>query len=149
MGELAKRVRGKYPSAYADMSDQQLEAAVLAKYPEYKDLAGTPAPQAQPEFRPGFAEGVSGAAGMPSAARTQKADCIGRWASDLRECKGARLLLADEAAGVALRMASRQRHRSLTIRTGKTVEEDAADELQRQATGRPTRQPPESMRLWA
>jgi len=37
--ELARRVREKYPGAYDDMSDEDLEAAVLAKYPQYEDLA--------------------------------------------------------------------------------------------------------------
>jgi hypothetical protein len=39
MGQLAKLLRDKYPGTYDDMSDDELEKAVLAKYPEYKDLA--------------------------------------------------------------------------------------------------------------
>jgi hypothetical protein len=69
MGELATRVRAKFPGSYDDMNDQQLEAAVLAKHPEYQDLAG-PSQNSTPtltnQFRPSFAEGVSGGAGMPS-----------------------------------------------------------------------------------
>lgn len=39
---LAQRVRAKYPNAYADLSDEQLEAAVLAKYPGvYDDIPRT------------------------------------------------------------------------------------------------------------
>ena len=32
-------MRAKYPGAYDDLSDWQLEQKVVAKYPEYKDLA--------------------------------------------------------------------------------------------------------------
>lgn len=44
MGDLANKVRAKYPGAYNDMNDQQLEAAVIAKYPQYKDLAAPSQP---------------------------------------------------------------------------------------------------------
>lgn len=37
--ELVKKVRAAYPDAYVDMSDAELERAVLAKYPQYVDLA--------------------------------------------------------------------------------------------------------------
>lgn len=36
---LAKSIRQKYPGQYDDMNDADLEKAVLAKYPEYADLA--------------------------------------------------------------------------------------------------------------
>jgi hypothetical protein len=36
---LVEKVRAKYGDAYADLSDDALEAAVLAKYPSYADLA--------------------------------------------------------------------------------------------------------------
>lgn len=39
---IAQRVRAKYPGVYDDLNDQQLESAVLAKHPEYKDLPRTP-----------------------------------------------------------------------------------------------------------
>lgn len=39
-GPLAKLIRQKYPGQYDDLSDADLEKMVLAKYPEYKDLAG-------------------------------------------------------------------------------------------------------------
>jgi hypothetical protein len=39
MPKLAAMVRQKYPGAYDDMDDATLERAVLAKYPEYRDLA--------------------------------------------------------------------------------------------------------------
>ena len=42
--ELVQKVRAKYPDAYTDLSDEQLEAAVLAKHPEYRDLATPAAP---------------------------------------------------------------------------------------------------------
>jgi hypothetical protein len=39
-GQLAALIRSKHPGAYDDMDDATLETSVLAKYPEYKDLAG-------------------------------------------------------------------------------------------------------------
>ncbi len=42
MAELAKKIRAKYPGHYDDMSDDDLETAVLSKHPEYKDLTTTP-----------------------------------------------------------------------------------------------------------
>lgn len=43
MGELARRIRAKYPDAYKSLSDDALEMAVLEKYgdsePKYKELA--------------------------------------------------------------------------------------------------------------
>ena len=44
MSQLSAKVRAKYPGAYDDLSDADLEAKVLAKYPEYKDLAEAPSP---------------------------------------------------------------------------------------------------------
>lgn len=41
--ELATRIRAKFPGAYDDMDDATLEKNVLAKHPEYQDLA-TPKP---------------------------------------------------------------------------------------------------------
>lgn len=38
---LAQLVRSKYPNAYNDMNDRDLEKAVLAKHPEYSDLPRT------------------------------------------------------------------------------------------------------------
>lgn len=43
MPSLAEKVRQQYPGAYNDMSDFALEKAVLAKHPDYQDLA-TPTP---------------------------------------------------------------------------------------------------------
>lgn len=39
---LAQAIRAKYPGAYDDMSDAELERAVLAKYPQYADFPKTP-----------------------------------------------------------------------------------------------------------
>jgi hypothetical protein len=39
MGQLAQQVRAKYPGAYDDLDDATLEAQILAKHPEYADLA--------------------------------------------------------------------------------------------------------------
>lgn len=49
MSELAKRIRAKFPGAYDDLDDAALEKAVLAKHPEYADLA-------QPEEPPSVAD---------------------------------------------------------------------------------------------
>lgn len=38
---LAQLIRSKYPGAYQDLSDTQLEQSVLAKHPEYSDLPRT------------------------------------------------------------------------------------------------------------
>ena len=47
---LAQRLRAKYPGAYDDMTDQQLESAVTAKYPGvYDDIPRTGASAPQPE----------------------------------------------------------------------------------------------------
>lgn len=40
---LAQTVRAKYPGAYNDMTDQQLETSILAKYPQYGDFPRTKA----------------------------------------------------------------------------------------------------------
>lgn len=46
-GPLARMVRAKYPGAYDDMTDEQLEQAVTAKYPGvYDDLLEAPKPPA-------------------------------------------------------------------------------------------------------
>lgn len=43
MGQLAALVRAKYPDAYSDMSDDELESAVRAKYPGvYDDVVSEP-----------------------------------------------------------------------------------------------------------
>lgn len=45
-GTLAQKVRAKYPGAYDDLTDQQLEAAVRAKHPGvYDDIPVTPVEQ--------------------------------------------------------------------------------------------------------
>lgn len=45
-GTLAALVRAQHPGAYDDLDDATLESSVLAKYPQYADLAkDTPAPQ--------------------------------------------------------------------------------------------------------
>lgn len=42
MSDLVNLIRTKYPDSYKDMSDDDLEKAVLDKYPQYKDLATKP-----------------------------------------------------------------------------------------------------------
>ena len=39
LNPLVEKIRGKYPGAYDDMDDAALTKAVLAKYPQYSDLA--------------------------------------------------------------------------------------------------------------
>jgi hypothetical protein len=51
MGDLANKVRAKYPGVYDDMDDAALESKVLAKYPQYGDLAkAAPSPAPQPSL---------------------------------------------------------------------------------------------------
>lgn len=38
---LVTQMRSKFPGAYDDLSDQDLESKVLAKYPQYKDMASS------------------------------------------------------------------------------------------------------------
>lgn len=53
MSELAKRIRAKFPGAYDDLDDAALEKAVLAKHPEYADLAQPePSSAAKPAAAP-------------------------------------------------------------------------------------------------
>lgn len=40
---LVEKIRGKFPGAYDDISDSDLTQKILAKHPEYGDLAETPA----------------------------------------------------------------------------------------------------------
>lgn len=47
MPGLAAMVRAKYPGAYDDLDDAALEQKVLAKYPQYADLATPPAADAK------------------------------------------------------------------------------------------------------
>lgn len=42
MSDLTDRIRAKHPGAYDDMDDATLEQSVLAKHPQYKDLASKP-----------------------------------------------------------------------------------------------------------
>ncbi len=65
MPQLAEKVRAKYPGQYGDMDDAQLEAAVLAKYPEYQDLVDEPG-VVTPEVSPsGRREGILGKLTQP------------------------------------------------------------------------------------
>lgn len=41
MSDLTDKIRAKYPDDYKDMSDDDLEKSILAKHPEYKDLANS------------------------------------------------------------------------------------------------------------
>jgi hypothetical protein len=57
MGDLANKIRAKYPGSYDDMDDAALEAKILAKYPQYGDLAKA-APAAQPAPQPSLGQRV-------------------------------------------------------------------------------------------
>lgn len=66
MPQLAQLIRTKYPGQYDDLSDADLEKAVLAKHPDYVDLATkdhnnptVPTTQGKPDTAPD--EAVSGA----------------------------------------------------------------------------------------
>jgi hypothetical protein len=80
MPGLAALIRSKYPGAYDDLDDAALEQQVLAKYPEYADLA-KPAPSHEAQGRTwtdtavdalpmvgGMAGGMLGAGGGPLTA---------------------------------------------------------------------------------
>lgn len=57
---LAAKVRAKFPGTYDDLSDPDLEKAVLAKHPEYADLAAAPATAAGPDWMERTANAVEG-----------------------------------------------------------------------------------------
>jgi hypothetical protein len=63
LNPLVEKIRGKYPGAYDDMDDAALTKAVLAKYPQYSDLAAPPV--AKPSVKMDTGEGPI-AAGMTS-----------------------------------------------------------------------------------
>lgn len=69
---LAQRVRAKYPGAYDDLSDQQLEASVTAKFPGvYDDMArSTPADTRGLASRAAGAVGNVGIGAVKGAANT-------------------------------------------------------------------------------
>lgn len=72
--ELVKRVRAKYPEEYRDLSDAELESRVLAKFPEYRDLA-TPKTPTQTEQTQNSNVGlgtVAGAAAYTTGQAIQK-----------------------------------------------------------------------------
>lgn len=76
---LAQLVRAKFPGAYDDLSDQQLETQVLAKRPEYGDLPRTSegASPAAP-ISPGLGSGIL--SGLVQGA-TKGAEVVGHAAS--------------------------------------------------------------------
>lgn len=45
-GPLAQKIRAKFPGVYDDLDDATLEARVLAKHPEYKDMVAPETPAA-------------------------------------------------------------------------------------------------------
>jgi hypothetical protein len=63
LNPLVEKIRGKYPGAYDDMDDAALTKAILAKYPQYSDLAAPPV--AKPSVKMDTGEGPI-AAGMTS-----------------------------------------------------------------------------------
>ena len=48
MGQLAAKIRAKYPGAYDDLSDADLEQKILVKYPQYQDLVEEKPEEATP-----------------------------------------------------------------------------------------------------
>lgn len=73
LNPLVEKVRAKYPGAYDDMDDATLTKKLLAKYPQYSDLAAPPtssmpgAPSQQPMAEPGAADRFATAAGAATA----------------------------------------------------------------------------------
>lgn len=78
-GQLAAKIRAKYPGAYDDLDDSDLEAQVLSKHPEYHDLVEPAAQQREYPTTAGFlknaAKGavrqVQGAADLAQTYQTQ------------------------------------------------------------------------------
>lgn len=60
MSSLTDKIRAKFPGAYDDLDDATLERQILAKYPEYRDLATPEDPSAGP--RQGIRDALTGAA---------------------------------------------------------------------------------------
>jgi hypothetical protein len=44
-GPLAQKIRAKFPGVYDDLDDATLESKILAKHPEYADMAESPKPR--------------------------------------------------------------------------------------------------------
>jgi hypothetical protein len=80
---LVEKIRGKFPGVYDDISDSDLTKKLLAKYPEYADLAaapsskqgaasGLPVAAQTPRLPPGYTldppanQPASGTSGLPS-----------------------------------------------------------------------------------
>lgn len=88
---LAQRVRAKYPGAYDDMDDVQLESAVLAKFPGvYDDIPKTTA-GAAPSATTGMPTQSTGAEAAPTSAGS------GDWAAAMQ--RRAAGLVGDVALG--------------------------------------------------
>lgn len=63
LNPLVTKIRAKYPGVYDDLNDAQLTNAMLAKYPEYSDLAAPPIAKPTVSMQPvpeNFAERVIG-----------------------------------------------------------------------------------------
>src|SRR6266567_4639658 len=97
LNPLVEKIRGKYPGAYDDLDDAALTKAVLAKYPQYEDLArpSTPMP-GSPATQPMNAVDITGKPQTPEAATAGLPGYTGN-----RPVKGADLVPGAIAGGAA------------------------------------------------
>jgi hypothetical protein len=109
MGQLAAKVRAKYPGVYDDLGDEDLEKRVLAKHPEYSDLAG-PAP-AKAEG-PGLLQRGLSAVGDVVSGAVKEAPLVAMRAAQLPQdiVSGAASLVADKLGSPALQAADIKRN---------------------------------------
>src|SRR5581483_589024 len=62
LNPLVEKIRAKYPGAYDDMDDAALTKAVLAKYPQYSDLAAPALKPILPQPEAGIGDKAASAA---------------------------------------------------------------------------------------
>src|SRR5215469_3164383 len=68
---LAQMIRAKYPGAYDDLSDTELEQKILAKYPQYSDLPRTQTIPGAPDGLPGVPKPANPILGENTVSRSR------------------------------------------------------------------------------
>jgi hypothetical protein len=108
MSELTTRVRARFPGEYDDLPDAELEARVIAKYPEYRDLAESKTPQppavekkAEPSF---FARAVEAAKAIPDVAKLLVTEPVATIKGGLQGAAEGAVDAADTVIPMALRV---------------------------------------------
>lgn len=88
LNPLVTKIRGAHPGAYDDMDDAALTKAVLAKYPQYSDMAAPPmsqapgGPSSQPMPAPGALDRGLTAAGAATANMIPTRDSLSHMMND-------------------------------------------------------------------